>query len=57
MKLIETIRDTAVDHCLSDAKWVKNKGETWTYYIESKKIKHGKKYKVVIYELADGEKK
>ncbi len=53
MKLIETIEHTAIDHCLSDAKWVKNKGEVWKYYIESKKIEHGKKYKVMIYEIEE----
>lgn len=53
MKLIETIKHTAIDHCLSDAKLVKHKGEVWGYCIESKKIEHGKKYKVMIYEIEE----
>jgi hypothetical protein len=44
---------TAVGKGSSDAHETEEGIEKWTYNIEHKKMKDGRKYRVVIYELED----
>jgi len=52
MKKIFDIIGKAVGHSISDAKLVKG-FEKWTHCIEHKKIKDGKQYRIIIYELEE----